>query len=69
MGGGGRGALRRKKFRNRLDSVTFYEFIVKPAHGERDIVVTTLVRCTCVRASVRPSGFVRALTSTFVHEF
>ena len=43
----------RKKFRNRLDSVTFYDFIVEPTYGERDIVVTTSVRCMCVRASVR----------------
>ena len=43
----------RKKFRNRLDPVTFYEFIVKPAYGERDIVVTISVRCMCVHPSVR----------------
>ena len=43
----------RKKIRNRFESVTFYEFIVEPAEGERDIVVTTLVRCMCVRACVR----------------
>ena len=45
----------RKKFRNRFDPVTFYDFIVEPAYGERDIVVITSVRCICLRASVRPS--------------
>ena len=71
MGGGGEGegVKIRKKFRNRLDPVTFYEYIVEPAYGGRDIVDTSLVRCMCVHPSVRPSGFVRALTSTFMHEF
>ena len=51
-GKGGGGVKIRKKIRNRFDPVTFYEFIVELAEGERDIVVTTLVRCMCVHASV-----------------
>ena len=43
---------------------------VEPACGERDIVVTISVRCTCMFCScLRPPGFVRAITSTFMHEF
>ena len=38
----------RKKIRSRLDPVTFYDIIVEPAYGERDIVVTISVRA-CVR--------------------
>ena len=49
-GGGGRRVNIRKKFRNRLDPVTFYEFIVESAYGVRDIVVTTSVGvCASVR--------------------
>ena len=53
-GAGGDGIRIRKKIRSRLDPVTFCKFIVKPAYGELDIrvVVTTLVRCMCVRPSV-----------------
>ena len=43
---------------------------------ERDIAVTNFVQCKCVNAFVRacvcvcmrPSGFVQAITSTFMHE-
>ena len=38
---------------------------VEPACGERDKVVTILVRCMCVC----PSRFVPAITLTFMHEF
>ena len=49
---------------------------VEPACSERDIVVTTLVLCMCVRCAchmctcvVRPSGIVWAITCTFMHGF
>ena len=48
---------------------------VAPACGERDIVVTTSVCCMSVRAlyircaCVRPSGFFRAISSTYMNEF
>ena len=42
---------------------------VQPACDEGDIVVTTSVRCKCGHVCVRPSGFVRAITYTFVHVF
>ena len=38
---------------------------VEPACGERDEIVTISVRYMCVR----PSGFVQAITCTFVHGF
>ena len=42
---------------------------VETACGERNIV-TISVRCMCVCcACVHPSGFVRAITSTFMHGF
>ena len=40
--------------------------------GERDIVVTTTALCMCVHCEcvvVHPSGFVRAITATFMHGF
>ena len=43
--------------------------LVQPTCGVRDIAVTISVRCMCVHACLRPSGFVRAITSTFIHEF
>ena len=46
----------------------FWAF-VEPACGERDIVVTFSVRCMCVRCACVSSGFVRAETCTFMHEF
>ena len=36
---------------------------------KRDIAVTILVRCMCVSVCVFPSGFVRAITPTFMHGF
>ena len=40
------------------------------AIDEPGIVVTTSVRCMCVRCScVWPSGFFRTITCTFVHGF
>ena len=43
-----------------------YDFIVEPAYGEQNPFVTTSFRlCVCVR----PSGLVRALTSTYMHDF
>ena len=49
-------------------------FLSSPLTGKRDIVVTILIRCMCVRpcirASVRgPSGFVRTITCTIMHGF
>ena len=46
-------------------------FIVEPACGERDTVVTISVRCICVRACmhVLSSRIVRDITCTFVHGF
>ena len=41
------------------------EFLWSPPAGERDIVVTILVRRMCVR----PSGFVRTITCTIKHGF
>ena len=50
-----------------------FSFLSSPLAGKRDIVVTILVRCMCVRqcvhASVRPSGFVRTITCTIMHGF
>ena len=34
-----------------------------------DIVVTSSAGCMCMRACVRPSEIVRAITCTFVHGF
>ena len=43
---------------------------VEPPCGERDIVVTLSVRCMCMCcACVHLSGFVWAITSTFMHRF
>ena len=45
-------------------------FFVKPACDERDIVVTISVWCMCVCcACMCLSGFVQAITSTFMDEF
>ena len=51
--------------------MTVEKSFVEPACGERDIVVTLSVRCMCVHCAVcvRPSGFVMAITSTFMHGF
>ena len=46
-----------------------HSFLSSPLAVKRDIAVTILVRCMCVRPSVRPSGFVRALTPTLMHGF
>ena len=48
-----------------LFSFFFFNIIVEPACGERDIAVTIFVRCMCVRAP----GFVWAITCTFMHGF
>ena len=54
----------------RFFSFLFLFFLSSPLAGKRDIVVTILFGvCACVRASVRPSGFVRAITCTFMHGF
>ena len=42
---------------------------VKLTCSERDIVVTASVWCTCVRACMHPSRFIRAITCTFLHGF
>ena len=46
---------------------------LEPAFSERDIVVTILVQHVCVRCAclciVHSSGFVWAITCTFMHEF
>ena len=51
----------------------YFVLLSVPLAGKRDIVVTILVRCMCVRpcasASVRPSGFVRTITCTIMHGF
>ena len=51
----------------------YYSFIlfVEPACCERDIVVTISVRYMCILqcACIRPSIFVWAITSTFMHGF
>ena len=36
---------------------------------KRDIAVTILLRCICVRACVHPYGFVWAITPTFMDGF
>ena len=49
---------------------TINNLFVEPACDERDVIVTISIRCICVRwACVRPSEFVRAITSTFMHGF
>ena len=44
---------------------------VEPACGEQDIVVAISVQCMCsvVHVCVHPSGFVQAISSTFMHGF
>ena len=50
--------------------VKLHPDFVEPACGEREIVVTTSVRCTCVRrACVRLSGIIRTITFTFIYGF
>ena len=50
------------------DAGGFVWIFVEPACDQRHIVVTTSVRCMFVRsACVRPSGFVRPVTSIFMH--
>ena len=45
-------------------------FLVEPTRGEQDIVVTTSTRYICVCCMcVHPSGFVWAITCTFMHGF
>ena len=44
-------------------------FLSSPLAGKRDIVVTILLRCMCVRLCVHPSGFVRTITFTIMHGF
>ena len=45
-------------------------FFVEPACSEQHLVVTISVRSLCVPCvCVYPSGFVRAITSTFMHGF
>ena len=36
---------------------------------KRDLAVTIFVRCMCMRVCMHLSGFVWALTSTFMHGF
>ena len=43
----------------------FVDFLSNPLTIKRDIAVTILLRCMCVCAS----GFVRAITPTFMHGF
>ena len=45
--------------------ICFGTFLSSPLAGKRDIVVTILVRCMCVR----PSEFVRTITCTIMHGF
>ena len=42
-----------------------WTFLSSPLAGKRDIVVTILVRCMCVR----PSGFFRTTTCKIMHGF
>ena len=43
-----------------------FAFLSSPLAVKRDIAVSILLWCMCVRASVR---FVRAITTTFMHGF
>ena len=45
----------------------FEMFLSSPLEVKGDIAVTVLVRCVC--ACIRPSGFVQAITPTFMHGF
>ena len=40
-----------------------------PLAVKGDIAVAIFVRCMCMPACIRPSGFVRAITPTFMHGF
>ena len=50
-------------------SQTRHTGFVEAACVERDIVVTTTVRCIYMRQCVHPSEFVRTITSTIVEGF
>ena len=55
----------------RLQTKTRSSFLSSPLAGKRDIVVTifSFGVCACIRASVRPSEFVRTVTCTIMHGF
>ena len=52
----------------------YFRHSVEPACGKAkhicyDFFKVCVRACMCVRASVRPSGFIRAITPSFMHEF